>query len=485
MPHACPQVELEATSAPSPNSRLQKGNSDPFSTSAIVVDSTVSQLLIFNQTCLLPSIHGRAMDIANTAFYITSCWQDSIASLQDECKGCGYLARFAAILASITSDPKMMTTAMVFKQRATELLRSRLAKYGNMQVQSRRGNARVVNLCLSIYSLLAADVAAQNYSAAAVHGRILTKFLQPEDPSLAVTNAKLLHSVLYQDMQRASISLTRPSFDLNRLALNSLSARAKLDEITGSREGFVYRRYPTPLDPALKLVNLRNVFTEMRQLLEIAWMIAAYSQLGTDVLIVYLSSWVLICEGRLVNHIIDRTSGMTSDPWESLGPQKDFTGHTEACLAALYWLRRLARHEVLSGTGTPVYNAGPIILQRLRPYLLDHDPVKTADGSTLGKRLGYKSCTRISPSDQADKSAGASRLRLWISYVAAIAERASRSPKTEFQRNFLQLSRSMRYTSWQDVRESVLKGFLYDESVDPGTPVWFEGAIRDEERPIL
>jgi hypothetical protein len=468
---------------------VQKGNSDPFSTSAIVVDSTVSQLLIFYRSCLLPSLHGRAIDVANTPSYATSYWQDSIASLQDECKGCGYLARFAAILASITSDPKMMTTAMVFKQRATELLRSRLAKYGNMQVQSRRGNARVTDLCWSIYSLLAADVAAQNYSAAAVHGRILTKFLQPEDPSLAVTDAKLLHAVLYHDMQRASVSLTRPSFDLNRLALDSLSVRAKLDEITGSREGFVYRRYPTPLDPALKLVNLRNVFTEMRQLLEIAWMMAAYSQLGTNVLIVYLSSWVLICEGRLINHIIDTTLGVTSDPWESLGPQKDSTGHTEACLAALYWLRRASRHEgcgiQLSGTGTPVYNTGPIILQRLRPYLLDHDPVKMTDGSTLGKRLGYKSRTRISPSDQADRSAGASRLRLWISYVAAIAERASRSPKTEYQGYFLQLSRAMRYTSWQDVRESVLKGFLYDESVDPGTPVWFEGAIQDEDWPIL
>lgn len=27
----------------------------------------------------------------------------------------------------------------------------------------------------------------------------------------------------------------------------------------------------------------------------------------------------------------------------------------------------------------------------------------------------------------------------------------------------------MRYTEWEVVRESVLKGFLYDESVDPDT----------------
>jgi hypothetical protein len=273
----------------------------------------------------------------------------------------------------------MMVTAMVFKQRASELLRLRLAKHGTTQLQSRRGDKQATDLSWSIYSLLTADIAAQNYSAAAVHGRILAKFLQSDDPSVAVTDARLLHAVLYNDMQRAAVSLTRPSFDLNRLALDSLSLRAKLDEITGSRQGFIYRRYPTSLDPALRLANLRNIFTEMRQLLEIAWMMAVYPELATDTLIVYLSSWVLICEGRLINNIIDTTAGVTSDPWESLGPQKGSLGHTEACLAALYWLRRVSRHEgcgvQLSGTGTTVFNAGPIILRRLKQYLLDRDPV--------------------------------------------------------------------------------------------------------------
>jgi hypothetical protein len=51
---------------------MQKGNSDPFSTSAIVIDSTVSQLLTFNRSCLLPSIHGREIDVAKTASYATS-----------------------------------------------------------------------------------------------------------------------------------------------------------------------------------------------------------------------------------------------------------------------------------------------------------------------------------------------------------------------------------------------------------------------------
>jgi hypothetical protein len=462
---------------------MQKGNSDPFSTSVIAVDSTVSQLLAFNRNCLLPSIHGREIDVAGTTSYATSYWQDSIASLQDECQGCGYLARFAAILASITSDRKMMMTAMVFKQRASELLRLRLAKRANMQLQSRRGNAQLTDLCWSIYSLLTADVAAQNYSAAAMHGRILRKFLQPEDHSLAVTDGRLLHAVLYNDTQRASVSLARPSFDLNRLALDSLSLRAKLDEITSSPSHFVYRRYPNSLDSTLRQANLRNIFTEMRQLLEIAWMMAANAELATDNLIVYLSTWVLICEGRLINHILDTTPAVTSARWHSVGQQKSSSGHTEACLAALYWLRRVSRHEgcgvQLAGTGTTVFNAGPIILRKLKHYLLDHGTVTTSLSNTVEM---LASRNEILPFYQ---SAGAARMRLWISYIAAIAERASGSPNKEFQRYFVQQSREMRYTSWQDVSESVLKGFLYDESVDPDTPGWFDGVIRDTDRPIL
>jgi hypothetical protein len=279
------------------------------------------------------------------------------------------------------------------------------------------------------------------------------------------------------------VSPTRPSFDLNRLALDSLSLRAKLDEITASPEGFIYRRYPTSLDPALKLANLRNIFTEMRQLLEIAWMMAAHPPLARDTLIVYRSSWVLICKGRLINYILDAPWGATSDPRESPGAQLGSAGHTDACLAALYWLRRVSRHEgcgfQLSSTGTTVFHAGPIILRRLKQYLLGGDPV-----STTRKHGGSKSRTRIPGSDQVGRLAGSLKLRLWISYVAARAERASRSRRTDFQKQFLYLSQVMRYTSWQDVRDSVLRGFLYDESVDPDTPSWFEDAIRNKERLI-
>ena len=146
VPHSCPRVEREATSLPSPGTMMQKGNTDPFSTSIIVVGATVSRLVSFNRSCLLPSIH-RERSVAKNDSYATPYWKDSISSLQDEYQGFGYLSRFAAILASIPSDRKTMTTAMVFKQRASESLHQRLTRQSHMQVQCPRRNAQVTDLC--------------------------------------------------------------------------------------------------------------------------------------------------------------------------------------------------------------------------------------------------------------------------------------------------------------------------------------------------
>jgi hypothetical protein len=94
--HKCNFVDSDRPRLPSLKSVLKEGNSDPFETSLVVVNPTVGRLLEFNKKCILPSIHGREVDNES---YSNSYWKDSIASLQDECQGCGYLARFAAILA--------------------------------------------------------------------------------------------------------------------------------------------------------------------------------------------------------------------------------------------------------------------------------------------------------------------------------------------------------------------------------------------------
>ena len=62
--------------------------------------------------------------------------------------------------------------------------------------------------------------------------------------------------------------LTRPSLVLKRLALNSFSLRPKLAEITRSGNDFVSKRYLSSPDTASVAVNLKDTFSEIRQMRE-------------------------------------------------------------------------------------------------------------------------------------------------------------------------------------------------------------------------
>jgi hypothetical protein len=80
-------------------------------------------------------------------------------------------------------------------------------------------------------------------------------------------------------------------------------------------------------------------------LLETIWRTATRPELATDTLIAYLSTLVLICEGKLINHILDATSDATCEQRSPIGQQNGPPRHSETCLAALYWLRCIGRHQ--------------------------------------------------------------------------------------------------------------------------------------------
>lgn len=476
--HKSTCTQFDRPRLPSLKSVLKEGNSDPFGTSLIVVDSTVSRLLEFNKKCILPSIHGREVDDGKTKTYASSYWRDSIASLQDECQGRGYLARFAAILAAVTSDRNMAATALVFKHRATELLRGKLAEHGKLQLEACNRKSSRTNLCWSVYSLFTADVAARNFEAAKIHARILRHFLQPDDPTVAVTDSRLLHAVLFNDIQRSSVSLTRPTFDLERLAADQIQTAVMYSEVSGSGD-HTNQRYAAPIDSSLRKSDLWALLNQIRHLVAIAGAMVANPALPTDSLIVYLSTWVLICEGKLVNIIVSADEKKVQEKTDTLSSESE---HQFGALAALYWLRRISQHE---GWGVQLslsdFKAGPIILTRLQKYLLSVDSSPPVEESGQGgKSNSYKISDRNdNVSDvTVPHPSKTSRLKLWVSYIAALAERASLAKRSEFQSRFLFGATSLGHRSWAEVRERALKSFLYDESVDPDTGAWFDRAIR-------
>jgi hypothetical protein len=332
----------------------------------------------------------------------------------------------------------MAATAMVFRHRASELLRQKIAKHGNkLPLDCGENKSSRTTLCWSVYSLLTADVAARNFEAAMMHARILRHFLQPDDPTIAVTESRLLPAVLYNDVQRSSVSLTRPTFNHERLAADQIQTATMFAKVSASGKYTPQQSSPS-LDSSLRSSDLRALFLQIRHLVEIAGMMTANPILATAALIIYVSTWVLICEGKLVNFIISVDKEKIKKT-SVLGPESE---HQFAAQAALYWLRRISQHE---GCGVQLsmtaFNAGPIVLSRLTKYLLGTDSALSSEDSFQDRAKINSNTTyedgKSTSEPTVRRPSTSSRLKLWISYVAAIAERASPARGNDFQSGFL------------------------------------------------
>ena len=117
----------------SPAVLVNWGNSDPFVATPIVVDATINDLLAFCRDFLLPCLHGREVDSGQLS-YAGKFWQDTTDALQDECSGYAYLARYAAIIASITHQSSISVQAIQFRDLASVTLRTRLSTRGGFKM---------------------------------------------------------------------------------------------------------------------------------------------------------------------------------------------------------------------------------------------------------------------------------------------------------------------------------------------------------------
>ncbi|KEF61347.1 uncharacterized protein A1O9_02913 [Exophiala aquamarina CBS 119918] len=429
---------------PSPSSILRRGNSDPFITTRIPVTTAVHECMVFTRDCFLPSLHGKEIDLAKTSVYMDAFWQDTVEGLQDECIGYAYLSRSAAIITTITVSQETENLSLYFKSRAIAALRKRMKELNTAQTK--------LALCWAIYSLFSAEIAGHNFPAAEIHGKFLRQLIQPEerDRIPVMTDSRFRQAAMYQDIQRASVSLTRPSFDLDRWLAEFLPG-TWLEEI-----GLDITLPPVVLDLAIEDIYLREVFDQTKQWLMVLGIVLSNPSLLNPFVISNGSTRLLILEGQLINIYLD-----TMEELESVaGAGKLHLYHLACCcLAALTWLRRMGNHENfgigsrLSLTGTNVYNAGPIVV-------------------TTMSRLLMKSEAEAKESTDPF----AMRIRLWALYVGAIVEQSlpAIDPLAGYHNvQFCALARRMNLESWDSVQE-VLDGFLYFEGVGPTARAWFE-----------
>lgn len=373
-------------------------------------------------------------------------WQDVLNGLRGGCAGFAYLSRSAAIMATITANPETRNTAMTFRDQASAALRTELMQSSVSSTET---------LCWSIFALFSAEIALHEFLAAQVHGRMLRKFLQPEigqNLRKVKVERRLLMAVLLQDITRATLSLSRPSFDLHRWTSEHLPGTILDDTDMQGPSCFPMEKR---LDPLLSL-RASFVFTGIRQWLLVLGMVIINPKIYTQKLLVNGAMRLLILEGHLINHYLDAMECLQTDYLVQTVSVAKIVTLEEACvsLAAVYWLRRVAHERMGAGSklaqaGSNAHDTGPVTLKKLE--------------------FTYREL------ESCDPERTFSTLHLWVLYVGSIAEQANKSvnPTNQyFNTRFVALARKLGLTSWESV-EMILKPFLYLESFGPMARHWF------------
>lgn len=420
----------------------------------------VNYLITFYREYHLPMQHWRRVDSARTSSYANKFFQHIINALQDGCTGYAYLSGYAAMIANITQDRGMATKALELRSHAYAKLHERLS--------DDRADAPT-SLPWTLYSFFTSAINAHDFVAAGIHGRALRDILQPEVKSgYASCDVVLLNSILWQDTQRAALTLTRPLFDLRAMTMRLISGQffnLAWRKVVRTR----LRARPLHLDE-----SIARVFDETAYLLRLTDNhTVGHAQIDKSDLR-KIAARSLVLEGQLLNLYVDRTVKLSGNSTtkqssrvnntakrSSLPPPTPST-YLEICviLAGLSWLRRAGHHEgfrekSISPHQLPqrnVYDTGPQI----------HKAVKHA----LSK-AGVPEMTSHPV------------LFLWVLYVGAVIEQRQGMimqadlEATWFNRMFVEQAERMGLHSWSEV-ERVLGEILYRADISPAARHYFE-----------
>ena len=448
-----------ATASPIPI-RL-KGNSDPFDALPVTIDARTNELLCILRDYVIPTLYTLQVRPRFMVDMSVAAWEDS---LHMDVTAYAQVARAAGFYAAISPSPKAQQYALVLRNKATRALRSGLIKSDGEATSMNR------NLTESIFMLMSVELISKDYETAAVHARALLTLLQNLKPE-AFTPATMgrLYMVLYNDVQRAAMSLTRTIFDVSP---DGWTAR-KLTVSWYRAKDFapnLEMMAKQALSPAIDDPALYNIFLEVRQLGILFALILADTPGVQQSTWYYMLNRITLSEGRLINYFVDMTSDNDHRHTQS-NPAREHVllsnllynirSYTYAytALAAIYYVRRSGNNDSVPLLNkATIWNAGSRILSSMRRYLQLAQAHQTSDERT-----------RYAP------------LRLWALFVGAMAEQIptravledeSTTDKKWFTRKFGEQASVMGLVEWNSVRD-VLSGFLYSDRTQPHGSVWF------------
>jgi hypothetical protein len=427
----------ELLASPSLRCEAFKGNADPFAASTVTVDPVVNRLLTFYREHHVPQQHWRRVDITRKSSYATTFFQLIVSALEDPCRGYAFLSGYATMLAAATTDSSLISTAFLFRAHAYQLLKKRLMEAGEKVPR---------NMAWTLYAFFTSAINAHDFAHAEIHGKALRDVVQGDTITQPATrDIRLLHSILWQDMQRATLTLTRPLFDLRWLTMCL---------VTSPFFKFVWRsvRYSKTRVTTSMETGVGKILAETSHLLRLTdGHTAGHFRLPKSS-IRMIAARSLVLEGQLLNHYVDKVTALTTLSVESR-PRI----YHDICvnLAGLYWLRRAGHHDgfwVRSLTPERVrniYDSGPSIRQRMR-------------------RAIHQAGTTEMESDPI--------LFLWVLYVGSVIEHVQGHQNDVqnmwFNKVFAQHCMLMELSDWHEVETALCK-ILYRVEISPKAEWYF------------
>lgn len=460
------------------------GNSDPFKSTTIAVTPSVNHLLIFTRDFILPANHGNEATIYGGKWHMQRYWQDSVRGLDGGgADGYAYLARSAAILAGIIKPTAQspqggggggssQTTllALQYISKATSKLREAMAQRSDLEAHM-----------WEVYALLAAEVAAHNFKAATVHGLMLRRVLQPAGGKTLYPEPRFLMVALLQDMTRASLSLTKPAFDLYRWDKEYLPVHLR-DNVVESGDG-PPSAYPYYNDtPASLPAAFRNLILGVREWHHTLGISMLDRSMVTMTIFTNAAMKIMVLTGLFLNHHLEAL-----ELWDLVGTPDMLA---DACLglAFAYWVRRavhdrMDRGSKLEEAGSFAFDMSPVVAVKLRDL----------DAQLLRRRAE----TGGEDQDQGQDQRCVDDHRIWWLFAGTMAERnvLLRPDYTDYREyhgpRFLAVTRQMGLKEWSDV-EAVLRRYLYLDPVALKVKMWFiastavaaAAAARSSSKPL-
>lgn len=371
-----------------------------------LIDSLIGFAYGFVTANSWPTEPGSVQGIYETA----QSWEDITAMTQDKCFSDAYLGLLAVAMAQANDNESLLLHARQFQGHAMTELRRRVARNTSQDLLTLK----------AILKLFSAETIQDNTGVARVHLKMLRN-LVTAGGGVILLDCWFREDLLSCDCYFSLKYGTRPTLPAQEWTPGPLSQPWKARLMSAG----VLGDHAANIDPSIEHAVLKTIVTDLRELFKAHEYVAEHALPSDDQLLRWRQLRKLDCISRLADHYTNLT----------IYPHLYDRPHTQALtsIAAMLFT------NMILGSPEPV-RYGLKLLTILREKLRE---------------------------SQGEGNGDMQRLRLWVVYVASLAEKVHPVAESEagfFGTNMKAMVRKLKLEDWEAMKQ-ILRQFLFSETL--------------------